>query len=519
MSAPPLKHCAIYTRKSSEEGLEQDFNSLDAQREACAAYILSQKAEGWRLVQTQYDDGGYSGGTLNRPSLQALLMDIKAGKIDSVVVYKIDRLTRCLTDFSKLVEVFDAHGVTFVSVTQSFNTTTSMGRLTLNVLLSFAQFEREVTGERIRDKIAASKKKGWWMGGTPPLGYGHKDRQLYAIPTEAKLVKDIFTLYLHYGSVKAVKEHLDQRSITTPHRQSVKGRVYGGVRFSRGQLYTILRNPVYIGKIVHKGQVYDGQHPPLIDSNIFQQVQALRAQNHKTLQSKTRVSATNASGRLLQGCLFDEDGGAFSPTYTVKNKKRYPYYISQNLLQFKEHPKGIMARLPAYALDKAVRDAVHSWQQSTNLQEYFLTKQPELAAWLKQYPLLVNDEMLRQLIKRVVVGYQVLRVTVDAATMLSILREHTKTANLEGIDVQVITLTVPFLIKRLTNGAMSIQTPDHKPHDPLDLNPDQLERIVKGIIWRELHFNGASLKSIANTYHHGENYINKCIQESFKVGC
>src|SRR6202789_4200163 len=244
---------AIYTRVSTEQGLEQDFNSLDAQREACEAYIKSQAHEGWRLVRDRYDDGGFSGGSMERPALQKLLIDVQARRIDVIVVYQVDRLTRSLADFAKLVETFDAHGVSFVSVTQSFNTTTSMGRLTLNVLLSFAQFEREVTGERIRDKIAASKKKGMWMGGFVPLGYDLRDRRIYVNPKEAEIVRTIYSNYLRLGCVMALKDYLDRNRIFSKSRTSGNGTKTGGTSFSRGALYKILKNRVYSGEIAHNG--------------------------------------------------------------------------------------------------------------------------------------------------------------------------------------------------------------------------------------------------------------------------
>jgi site-specific DNA recombinase len=262
--------CAIYTRKSTEEGLEQDFNSLDAQREACEAFILSQKHEGWVALPTPYDDGGYSGGTLQRPALQRLLADIRGSKMDVVVVYKIDRLTRSLLDFAKIVEVFDAHDVAFVSVTQAFNTATSMGRLTLNVLLSFAQFERELTGERIRDKIAASKKKGIWMGGYPPLGYDVKDRKLVVNEAEAKTVRYIFHRYQELRSVRLLKEHLDEAGIVSKRRTAPDGRPYGGKPIARGALYLMLQNRIYRGEIVHKDEAYPGEHEPIVDDDLWQ---------------------------------------------------------------------------------------------------------------------------------------------------------------------------------------------------------------------------------------------------------
>src|SRR5438552_3120505 len=271
---PSRKRCAIYTRKSSEEGLEQEFNSLQAQCEACEAYIRSQRHEGWISARTRYDDGGFSGGNMERPALQRLLADIQASRIDIIVVYKVDRLTRSLADFARLVEIFDTQGVSFVSVTQQFNTTSSMGRLTLNVLLSFAQFEREVTGERIRDKIAASKKKGMWMGGLVPLGYDLRDHELVINPAGAEMIRTLFRLYRELGTVRRVKEAADRLGLVTKQRQQRSGRLTGGEPFTRGHLYKILSNPLYIGEIEHKGVQYPGQHPPLIDGATWDAVQA-----------------------------------------------------------------------------------------------------------------------------------------------------------------------------------------------------------------------------------------------------
>jgi site-specific DNA recombinase len=273
--------CAIYTRVSSDIGLEQDFNSLDNQREAAVAYVKSQAHEGWALLRSRYDDGGFSGGSMERPALQKLLEDVGKGRIDVIVVYKVDRLTRSLADFAKLVELFDARGVSFVSVTQAFNTTTSMGRLTLNVLLSFAQFEREVTGERIRDKIAASKKKGLWMGGVVPLGYRVENRALHVVADHADLVRSIFRRYLEIGAVVPLKEALDQENVRLPVRADGAGRTMGGGLISRGHLYKILSNPIYVGRLPHKGLVYDGQHAAIIDAEMWDCV-------HRQLASQTQ---------------------------------------------------------------------------------------------------------------------------------------------------------------------------------------------------------------------------------------
>ena len=292
-----VRHCAVYTRKSSEEGLDMDFNSLDAQYESCLSYILSQKSNGWSAVKEHYSDGGFSGGNMDRPGLQKLLSDIESGKINIVVVYKIDRLTRSLMDFSRLVETFDRHGVTFVSVTQSFNTTTSMGRLTLNVLLSFAQFEREVTGERIRDKIAASKRKGMWMGGVPPIGYKCENRKLIPDPEHVSTVRKIFERYWHWGCVAKLKAELDHDKIFTRTWVSKKGTVHEQASFSRGILYKILKNPVYIGQITHKDKVYDGQHEPIIDRGLWDKVQ-MKLADHA---AQPRGQAKFSDSDLLKG--------------------------------------------------------------------------------------------------------------------------------------------------------------------------------------------------------------------------
>jgi site-specific DNA recombinase len=320
--------CAIYTRKSSEEGLEQEFNSLDAQREACEAFVRSQKHEGWSVLPQLYDDPGYSGGTMERPALKRLLADIAAHRIDAVVVYKVDRLTRSLSDFAKIVEVFDAHSVSFVSITQAFNTTTSMGRLTLNVLLSFAQFEREVTGERIRDKIAASKKKGLWMGGQPSLGYDVKDRKLVVNEAEAAIVRMIFRRYLELGSVRGLKAALDEEKLVSKQRAAADGSPYGGKSFSRGALYLMLQNRVYRGEIVHKGAVYPGEHDAIVDEDLWTSVQ-LRLEANGVERRERRAPARS---NLLTGVLFDADGQPMTPTHAVKKGVRYRYYVSRRLV-------------------------------------------------------------------------------------------------------------------------------------------------------------------------------------------
>ena len=349
----PTLRCAIYTRVSTEHGLEQEFNSLDNQREASEAYVKSQSHEGWKLIRDRYDDGGYSGGSMERPALRALLDDVRARKVDIIVVYKVDRLTRSLADFAKLVELFDAHGVSFVSVTQSFNTTTSMGRLTLNVLLSFAQFEREVTGERIRDKIAASKKRGIWMGGVVPLGYRVQDRALHIVEEHAAVVRDLFRRYLEAGTVVGLQAILDKESVRLPVRTDGKGKTSGGGLISRGHLYKILSNPIYVGRLSHKKQVHEGQHTAIIEEPTWDRVQnELAAHGHR------RKTARQSSEALLAGKLFDDRGNAMSPSHATKGGKRWRYYVSQALLQGRKLDAGSAARVPAPEVEKRVLEAI-----------------------------------------------------------------------------------------------------------------------------------------------------------------
>jgi DNA invertase Pin-like site-specific DNA recombinase len=351
--------CAIYTRKSSEEGLEQDFNSLDAQREACAAYIASQKHEGWTELPARYDDGGFSGGTLERPGLARLLHDIRARRVDVIVVYKVDRLTRSLADFAKIVEVLDAQGISFVAVTQHFNTTTSMGRLTLNVLLSFAQFEREIAGERIRDKIKASRQKGMWMGGNVPLGYEVKDRALVVNETEAKKVRLIFRRYLELGSVNALAVDLDRKRIRSHRRITQGGRTIGGKPITRGNLYLILQNRAYLGMVVHKGTSYQGLHRPIIERGAWDRVQAQLAKNRVDHCRQTRARVPS----LLTGLLFDSGGERLTPSHSNRDGLRYRYYISKSLARGRprEDEQGKRWRIPATEIESAVLAAVSSY--------------------------------------------------------------------------------------------------------------------------------------------------------------
>jgi site-specific DNA recombinase len=356
-----IVRCAIYTRKSSEEGLEQSFNSLDAQREACQAFIASQRQEGWKALPTLYDDGGYSGGTLERPALKRLLEDVEANRVDTIVVYKVDRLTRSLADFAKIVEALDARGVSFLSVTQQFNTTSSMGRLTLNVLLSFAQFEREVTGERIRDKIAASKRKGLWMGGAVPLGYDVKERKLVVNSEDAELVCDLYRLYLKLGCIAKLKAHLDREGITSKVRISAAGRQLGGTSYSRGALYHLLRNRIFLGETSHAGQSYRGEHEAIVPRELWDRVQAQLKSNTQGLSKRPRVTSSS----MLTGVLRTADGNLFTPSHTVKKGRRYRYYICGTVQQSGGGMSG-PCRLPAHQIESLVLSRLKSFLLSAN---------------------------------------------------------------------------------------------------------------------------------------------------------
>ncbi len=354
-----LARCAIYTRKSTEYNLELAFNSLDAQREACEAYIKSQAHEGWRLIPGRYDDGAFSGASLERAALQRLLADVRASKIDIVLVYKVDRLTRSLADFAKLIELFDAHGVSLVSVTQSFNTSSSMGRLTLNVLLSFAQFERELIGERVRDKIAASKRKGLWVGGPVPLGYTAVDKKILVVPAEAEAVRTIFARYLQLGSVRLLAEDLDRRGIRSKPRRHSTGRTIGGGRFGVGALAHLLKNRFYIGGVVYRGEVHRGEHEPILDPTLFEAVQAKLA-----AQAVARRRRLPGSPAFLTGRLFDDRGNRMSPTHTNKGGARYRYYVSQAVLQRKPLAAGAIGRVPAAEIEVLISAALRRHLQA-----------------------------------------------------------------------------------------------------------------------------------------------------------
>jgi site-specific DNA recombinase len=472
--------CAIYTRKSSDEGLEQDFNSLDAQREACAAYVLSQASEGWTLLPEFYDDGGLSGGTLERPALQRLLEDVKQNRIDIIVVYKVDRLTRSLLDFAKLVEAFDTADTSFVSVTQSFNTTTSMGRLTLNMLLSFAQFEREVTAERIRDKIAASKAKGMWMGGTPPLGYRPEGRSLAIVPEHAELMRDIFARYRELGGVRRVAEALDADGIRSPPRQRINGTRFGNCKLTCGQLYYILRNPIYTGDIPHKGKVYPGRHDAIIEREEWEAVQRQLAGNVKGVRI---VREANRS--LLAGLLKDDRGVSLIPSHARKGPQRYRYYIRRPDENGTKSTAAPPLRLPAHEIEqvvvKALRELVADPFVLGQRCQFDLTA--ETLAALSRYCDELSHELARPTsatLRKLIAGITVRTNRLEVALATDMLAD--------AIDVDApspstpASLVIPVSLKR-TGLAMRLVQEDGSVSASAAADPALLKLLLKARRW------------------------------------
>jgi site-specific DNA recombinase len=475
--------CAIYTRKSSEEGLEQEFNSLDAQRESCEAFIRSQKHEGWVYLPELYDDGGISGATMERPALKRLLADIEADRIDAVVVYKVDRLTRSLSDFAKIVEVFDERAVSFVSVTQQFNTTTSMGRLTLNMLLSFAQFEREVTGERIRDKIAASKKKGMWMGGLPALGYDVKDRKLVVNEREAATVRRIYRRYAALGSVLALKEELDRDGVISKARVDKFGRRSGGRPLARGALYLMLQNRIYRGETVHKDNSYPGEHKPIVDEALWDEVQRQLAAN----RFERAIGAGAAQVSLLAGLIYDDTGARMTPTHANKKGTRYRYYVSPGLVRGtrRNTPRG--RRVPAGDLERLVEErltrffgseaevfgAIESSVGDVNECSDVVARGADLA---RRWPEIAPTErraILATLVDRIDLLRETLEIRILPLRLPAVLRGETGPRDPQrkpDADEPIITFAVPARLKRTGmetrllidgGGANSRRNPDH----------------------------------------------------------
>ena len=502
-------NCAVYTRKSSEEGLEQDFNSLDAQRESCLSYIASQKSEGWCAVKQRYEDGGYSGGNMNRPGLMKLMEDIKAGKVHIIVVYKIDRLTRSLMDFTKLVEVFDAHKVTFVSVTQSFNTTTSMGRLTLNVLLSFAQFEREVTGERIRDKVAASKKKGIWMGGSVPLGYQVKDRSLIVNANEAQTVKYIYNKYLELGCVRKLKAALDKEGVTSK----------TGNSFSRGMLYWLLQNPVYIGLTRHKSNTYAGQHKAIITEEQWNIVQ----QRLKVQGVSPRGQKKPLQYHLLQGLLFDEEGTTYSPVFTTKGNKRYRYYTSQNTIQYRNHPKGVIARIPAHEIESFVeRSILAQFADARTLSEALGVDHDRhfeaLGIITTKASCLQIDEILKTVVQKITISVDSVTIQIKSPGLRKLVQDKLDFSFPGAAGSETDKIIVPFQARKSWRGAVVIRPEkDGRQKDILDLPSPELRDLIRGAIWRDEHFKGMTIRQIAKRDGRSDVFVGRLIHNSFEI--
>ncbi len=509
--------CAIYTRKSSEDGLEQGFNSLDAQREACEAFILSQKAEGWKPLQPAYEDGGFSGGNTERPGLKKLLADVTAGKIRVVVVYKVDRLTRSLADFAKLVELFDAHNVSFVSVTQQFNTTSSMGRLTLNVLLSFAQFEREVTGERIRDKIAASKRKGMWMGGFVPMGYLAHERTLIIDPPNAERIRDIYRMYLTIGTVRRLKSYLDQHGWKTAVRETVPDQFKGGRPFSCGHLYRLLSNPIYIGQIAHKGEVFDGQHPAIIDKELWQAVQDKLKANK--VSNKTRANSINPS--LLTGLIYDEQGKRLTPTHTKKGAKRYRYYVSELLPKEGRSSNPYGLHIPAQELEDVTISSITDFlRNESNLIEIMDSHEAnDVKSRLQSAANIADDlstkdttnkiTLLQRIVHRIKVYATKLTIEVETATLWNELET-------KETEAQITKIEVPVQLKRSDSG-MKLIVQGSNSQTEKKADPKLTALVAKAHHWFERLSTGISdsTQTIAKEEKVSNAYVTRVIYLAF----
>lgn len=482
--------CAIYTRKSTEEGLEQDFNSLDAQREACEAYIKSQQHEGWILIEKQYNDGGYSGGNLQRPALQDLFNDIKNNKIDIIVVYKVDRLTRSLLDFAKIVELFDTHNSSFVSVTQNFNTTTSMGRLTLNILLSFAQFEREVTGERIRDKIAASKKKGMWMGGRVPIGYKRVDKKLIIHEENAKIVQLIFDKYLSLKSVPKLKEYLQEHNIKTQ----------TNLNFAKGQLYHILQNQIYIGKIAHKNNIYNGEHKAIITSELFSAVQKLL--EHNKINIDREYSSSNS---LLAGKLFDDNNNRMTPSHSKTRKKKYRYYISQAISKLEQNKAGSVSKLPAKEIEDYVCNAIIQYFQDIKtiqklISELNISKQNKIIEILKTIDFKRTD-YIKLIIDKVIISKDWIEIYLSEKNIKKAL--YNLIDNVENINALNTNNNLILLkneIKFSTGTSKGCNKLIIGNQKNVSINECLVKAIIKSYYWNNLLLNGTvkNTKEIQN---------------------
>lgn len=482
--------CAIYTRKSSEEGLEQNFNSLDAQREACEAYIKSQMHEGWFLLDKQYNDGGFSGGTMERPAFKELLKDIENDKIDIVVVYKVDRLTRSLMDFSKIIDVFDRHETSFVSITQQFNTTTSMGRLTLNILLSFAQFEREVTGERIRDKIAASKKKGMWMGGKVPLGYLKEDKKLVVHNEDAQKVQMLFDKYLELKSVPKLMHYLKENEIKT------KTDKY----FSKGQLYHLLSNRVYIGKITHKDKVYDGEHEAIICDDFFEKVQKLLYENKV---DKT-CGVKSSSNSLLASLIYDDLGNKMTPSHSNNHGRRYRYYISRALKNNEE--TGSVSKIPAGEVEKFVVETTKEFLQDKGqiqhlVSEYPVRQQNKLICTAQNIQNYSNPKLIKAITHKIVISQNIIEITYNAVSIKNILNAFANNQEIvipnknEKLTPIVISQNIKITQLSRNDNILILNANECDTPTP---NPYLVNAIVKSYYYHKQIRNGKTIEDLQN---------------------
>jgi site-specific DNA recombinase len=510
---PVIKNCAIYTRKSTDERLDMEFNSLDAQREACLSYIASQKSEGWVPVLEKYDDGGFSGGNMERPALTCLMEDIKAGKVHTVVVYKIDRLTRSLMDFSKLVEVFDAHGVTFVSITQSFNTTTSMGRLTLNVLLSFAQFEREVAGERIRDKIAASKRKGMWMGGTVPLGYDTKGRQLVINADEAERVRYIFRRYLELGNINDLYHDLNRQGVKGKPRK-LKNQILEPAPFCSSTVHYLLANPTYIGKTRHRKQVFEGQHDPIVPLDLWQAVQDRLTDQSVTIRNHRKHKQKN----LLRGLLFDQADRAYVPTYTNKPGKQYRYYR----LHEKTVAEDALDRIPAHEIESRVEEAIRYQLANFDTAAAILginpRLNPDLIQMLNQKQACLSSRALvLAAVQKVSIDHESIKIQIKLPALSAFISEQLRIGMPQAPD-ETREIKIPYITRRAHKGSIMIEADKGNAYrDPLDLPSGEFRNLIRGLIWRDEHFSGMTLRDIASRERFSEGYVGRCIFRAFEV--
>ncbi len=520
--------CAIYTRKSSEEGLEQSFNSLDAQREACQAFIISQRQEGWRLISARYDDGGFSGGNMERPALKRLLEDIESHKVDTIVVYKVDRLTRSLADFAKIVEALDARGVSFVSVTQQFNTTSSMGRLTLNVLLSFAQFEREVTGERIRDKIAASKRKGMWMGGRVPLGYELRDRKLIVEPEEAKVVNRIFESYLKQGCVAKLKVSLDLQQVRSKVRINASGIKTGGMSYSRGALYQILSNHIYVGEVAHRENIYAGHHDAIIPRHLWDKVQAQLKSN----MQGTRQRPNARSESLLLGLLYDSDGNRLTPSHTIKKGKRYRYYISRSGASRQPSGSARPLRIPAHDIEVQVVSALRTFLLSeidvvnelavpgdkAKTLERLLASAKDLASKGFALPSKVKDTV-RSLVQRVLIHGDSLEVLVSKPELRELLLQEAQSEHSESVHFPeaFLHIRIQATIKRCGKEVRLVIHGAENEFSNHHHNSSMIKAIARGHNWYEQIIKGSASgrRSISQATGMDERYVSRILQAAF----